>query len=196
MFLAIDIGNFNYRYVECSSTEIINRYNLVPTRFIHAICQCSSCRLVDNSLYIQSGNLTCIFCGLALRVIEICWDRNNCFINCLANVVLSCLFHFFEYFCRNLRCGFTFTLNLNPCITVISFNNFIWHHVHIFLNYIIVKSSAYQTLHGIYSIFWICDSLSFGRLPCQYLSILRVGNDRGCSSRSLCILYHLRRVSF
>jgi hypothetical protein len=75
--------NFNYavtdledRNIERSAPEVVDGNGLVFL-LIEAISECGGCRLIDNSLYIEAGNFSGIFCGLPLRVVKVSRHRND-----------------------------------------------------------------------------------------------------------------------
>src|ERR1700682_116085 len=68
--VAIRSFNFNYavtdfedRNIERSAPEVVDGNGLVFL-FIEAISECGGRRLIDNSLYIEAGNSSAVFCGL------------------------------------------------------------------------------------------------------------------------------------
>ena len=82
------ITDFNYGYIEGTAAKVVYQ-NLLLFLIIKSISKCCCCRLVDDTLYIQTGNLTCILCCLTLCVIEVCRYRDNRFCYTLTQIVLN-----------------------------------------------------------------------------------------------------------
>ena len=62
--------------IEGTTTEIIDGNNWWVS-MIKTVCQSSGCRLIDDMEDIKTSNLTCIFGGLLLSIIEVHQDCDN-----------------------------------------------------------------------------------------------------------------------
>ncbi len=71
------IADLDDGHIKCTAAEVIHQ-NLLLFLVVKAICQRCRCRLVDDTLYIQSCDLTCILCRLTLRIIEVCRNCDDC----------------------------------------------------------------------------------------------------------------------
>ncbi len=145
--LAINIGDFNHGDIESTTTQVIYRNGVIAFGFVHTISQCRRSRLINDTFYIKTSNLTGIFSGLTLRVIKVSRHGNNGFRNRLAQIILGGLFHFLQNFCRNLWRCFLVALSFHPSITIVGADNFVRHHRDVFLYDIIFELTTYQTLH-------------------------------------------------
>src|SRR6185369_2420866 len=67
------IVHFENRNIKRAAAEVIN-CDALDARLSESISQGCRCRLVDDALDFQSGNLACVFCCLSLRVVEIGGD--------------------------------------------------------------------------------------------------------------------------
>ena len=56
--------------IECPATKIVDG-NDRTLRTIETISKSSSCRLIDHTKDLETGNLTGVFCRLTLRIIEV-----------------------------------------------------------------------------------------------------------------------------
>ena len=60
----------NDRYIECTTTKVIY-HDLLLILIVKSISKCCCCRLIDDTFYIKSCNLTSIFCCLTLSIVEV-----------------------------------------------------------------------------------------------------------------------------
>ena len=67
-------ADFEHGDVECSAAEVEHRYLLILF-LVEAVGQCGRRRLIDDALYIESGDLPGVFRRLALGVVEV--SRNG-----------------------------------------------------------------------------------------------------------------------
>jgi NAD-specific glutamate dehydrogenase len=65
-------------HVECTSTQVENKNILFFSLLVQTVGNGSGRRLVDDTEHVQAGNSTGVLGGLALGVIEIGRDSNNC----------------------------------------------------------------------------------------------------------------------
>src|SRR5260221_9349139 len=74
------------RNVESSSSQIKNQYLFFTFFFFFfifiqrradTVCQSGSSRLIDNPQNIETSNGSCIFCSLALSIVEIRWASDD-----------------------------------------------------------------------------------------------------------------------
>ena len=164
--------------------------------FLHTIGHSSSCRLINNSFNIKTGNSTSIFCCLPLRIIEICRNCDDSSVNSLTEISLSCLFHFHQYKCSHLGWWIIFTFDLNPSITTWVPNNFVRHILCIALDWRLIESSSDQSLSSEDCVLRVSDCLSLSSSSYKSLTFVGEGNDRWCGSSTLCVFDNFRGASF
>ena len=131
---------------------------------IHAVRQRRRSGLVNNALDIEARDSASIFCGLTLRVVEICRDGNHRFFNFFAQKVFCRLFHFTQDLSRDLGRGKTIVFNLDPSIAIICLDDLVGHHLDVSLDYIVFKLPTYQSLNREQSIVRIRHRLALGGL--------------------------------
>ena len=103
LFVAINIGNFDNRNIESTTTQVINRdFTVALSGFVHTESQSGSGRLIDDAFYFQTSDAACIFGGLALAVVKVSRNGNHCFRNGFTQMCFSRLFHFAQDFSRHL----------------------------------------------------------------------------------------------
>ena len=139
---AVDIGNFDDRDIEGAATQVVDRDGFVAAGFVHTVGQCGSGRLVNNALNVQTGNAAGVFGRLTLAVVEVGRYGNDRFGDCFAQVVFGSLLHFLQHFRAYLRRCHFFAFYFNPSITVISFADFVRHHLDVFLDNVVFKATA------------------------------------------------------
>ena len=81
------LANFENRNVEGAATEVVDGDGLVLL-LVETIRKRCCRRLVHDALYVETRDLTGIFCRLTLRVIEICRNRDHGFRDSSTEVVL------------------------------------------------------------------------------------------------------------
>src|SRR6187549_2418631 len=83
------IAKLEDRNIEGTAAEVVNGDLFVFLLFVQPVGQGSSRRLVDNTLYFQTGNFTGVFGSLALTVVKIGRNGNNGFADRLAQESLG-----------------------------------------------------------------------------------------------------------
>ncbi|KAH3659726.1 hypothetical protein OGATHE_005771 [Ogataea polymorpha] len=173
-------SNVQQRNIESSSTKVEDQNVLLLVGFTstETVSNGSSGRLVDDSQHVQTSNGTSILSGLSLSVVEVSWNGNDGFLNLLANLGLSNLFHLGQDhrrdFLRREGLGLTQVLNLNLWVAVVV-NNLEWPRLDVFLHRLVRKSSTDQSLSIEHSVLWVQSSLILGSVTNQ--SLLRSESD-------------------
>src|SRR2546423_6477329 len=86
--------NREQRHIERTTTKIVDNNLRLFALLIQSVGNGGSGRLVDNAEDVQASDDTCIFSGLTLVVVEVCWDGNNRVGDLFAQVCLRNLLHF------------------------------------------------------------------------------------------------------
>ncbi len=90
------VAKFKNRDIECAAAKVEHSNFLFFVRFVETICKGGRCRLVHNTANFKARNLAGLFCGLALRVVEVCRNSDNGFSHFLSEVVFCCFLHFLK----------------------------------------------------------------------------------------------------
>ena len=88
--------DFEDRHVERPPAEV-KHADLFFLHLFEAVCQCSGSRLVDDTDDFQTGDLTSVFGGLALGVVEVRGDGDDGLVDLMAEVVLSCVLELHQH---------------------------------------------------------------------------------------------------
>ena len=73
--VCITIGRLNLKHtiaklqdgdIERTATKVEHCDALILVRLVKSVGKCCRCRLVDDTHYLQAGDLSCILCGLTL----------------------------------------------------------------------------------------------------------------------------------
>src|SRR5699024_3262892 len=88
-------------YIECTAAKVIY-HDLLFFLIVKSVCQCSRCRLVDDTFYIKTCDLSGILCSLTLCVIEISGNCDNSLCYFFAKVSFCICFQFLKDHCGNL----------------------------------------------------------------------------------------------
>ena len=180
MLFTIDIGDFDNRNIERASTQVINRdLTIAFFHLVHTKRQSGCGRLVDDALDVQARDAACVLGCLTLTVVEVSRHSNDGLGHFFAQKVLGGLFHFAQYIGRHLRGSELFVLGFDPCIAVVSFDNFVRHQVNVFLYGVFGKLAADQPFDSVKRVGWIGHSLSLSGRADQGLAVFHVGDDRG-----------------
>ena len=103
--MSITIGRLNLEYavaqledgdVERTATEVEYCDLLFFLSLVKTVCESSGCRLVYDTAYFQTCDLTGVLGGLTLRVIEICGDCDDSLGYGLTKIVFGSFLHFLE----------------------------------------------------------------------------------------------------
>ena len=101
----VSVGGFHFEYsvsefkdrdIEGSSAQVIDRNLHVLVFLVHAISKGSSSRLVDDSLYLQAGDLSRFFGGLTLGIVEVGRYGDDRFGYGLSQEILRSALHFLK----------------------------------------------------------------------------------------------------
>ena len=133
------------RNVEGAAAEIINRDGLVLF-LVEAVCHSGRRGLVDDSFHIQASNFSRIFGGLALRIIEIRGNGNDCVADLFSEVVLGGLLQFLKNQSGNLGRRVFLALGHDHDAVAIALH-FVGDHLHLCANFL--KAAAHETLDGV-----------------------------------------------
>ena len=189
-------ANFQNRDIERTAAEIVDRNDLVLL-LVQAICQSRSRWLINDTEYIQPGDLACVLGRLALSIIEVRRNGDDRLINLLSQIVLSGRLQFLKNHRGNLRRRIFLARNVDADISVLSLPYLVGHHFHFFVHFF--ETPAHESLDRIDRVFSVRHSLTFGYLPGQAFatfgkrhhgrrcaSAFLVGNDNRLSTLHYC----------
>ena len=116
------VADLDDGHIKGTAAQIVY-HDLLFLFVVKTICQCRRRRLVNNTLYLQTGNFACVFCSLTLSVIEICGNRNDCFSHLLPQITLCICLQLLQNHCGNLLRGIFLAVNRTSVIrTHVSLN--------------------------------------------------------------------------
>ena len=87
--------------VESAAAQIVD-HDLLIIFLVQTVSKSSCRRLVDDTLYIQTGDLAGVFGRLTLCVSEVCRNRDNCFGHGLSQISFCICFQLLKDHCRDL----------------------------------------------------------------------------------------------
>ena len=162
----LDDGN-----IEGTAAKVVY-HDLLLFLIVKAVCQCCSSRLVDDTFYIKSCDLTCILGCLSLCIVEVCRNSDNCLAYFLAQIVLCICFQLLQNHSGNLLRRIFLSVDV----------------------YFII--SSHVSLDGRDGLLGVGNCLTFCRLTYQTLTGLCKCYDRRCCSCSFCICNNCRFSTF
>ena len=162
LVLAVYVRNFDDGQIESTTTQVVHSNGTITALLVQAISQGRSSRLVDDPFHFQASNLASILGRLALAVIEVRRHGDHRFGYLFTQVVFCSLLHFLQNFCRHLRRRHFLPLHLNPGVTVVCLGDFVGHHLDVFLNHVIFKTTTNQSLDGVQSVVRVGHRLTLG----------------------------------
>ena len=136
------IADAQNRDIKCSAAEVVDG-NCFVFFLVQAVGKCGCGGFIDDAFHIQPGNLSGVFGGLALRVIEIGRDRDDGFGNFLTQVVFRRLLQFLENHGRDLLRAVLLALGNNHNVVTIGLD-FVGHHLQFFAD--LVVAPPHETL--------------------------------------------------
>mmetsp|Transcript_1878 Transcript_1878/g.2860 ORF Transcript_1878/g.2860 Transcript_1878/m.2860 type:complete len:666 (+) Transcript_1878:197-2194(+) len=192
------ITDFQDRDIKSTTSQIVHSNSFLSRAVFlgQTIGKSSSSRFVNDSLNIQTGNLTSVLGGLSLRVIKVSRHSDNSRVDSGANVSFSGFLHGGEDKGGNMLGRVRLSVAFNPCITVLSTNNFVGDGSLILLGFLRIETTTDQPLCGKEGSFGVGGSLTLGRDTNQSLTSVSEGNNRGSSTSTFSVLNHTRRSSF
>ena len=151
------IADFDDGNVECTAAQVVY-HDLLFVFVVQAVSQSCRCGFVDDTFYIQTSDLTSVFCSLSLRVVEVSRNCDNCFCYCFAQVSFRVCFQFLQDHSRDFlrRVAFAFDV------------------------YFIVFTHV--ALDGADCVVGVCDRLTFCCFTDQSFAVFcETNNGRSCS---------------
>ena len=175
------VAKFQYRNIVSTAAKVINSDFLVLRIFIESVCQSGCGRLVYNTLHFQTGYFTGFFGCLALSVVKVRRNGNNCAVDFFAKIIFCRLFHLLKYHGRKFLRRILAPVKLYARRVVRSLFYFV-RHAFCFL-FEMAVFLAHKTLDGVNSSFRVVHCLAFGGIA-------------GFAFTVLVERYHRRRRAF
>ena len=179
--------DFQNRNIERTATEVEYSDRFVFL-FIQPISECGRRWFVNNSLYVQASDLTCILGRLTLGVIEIRRNGDHGLIDLCSEIVFSRLLQLLQDHCRDLRRAILFALRGDSNVAVRCLFNLVGHLLDLVLHF--VKFAAHEPLYRKESIFRICHRLPLCDLTNQPVAIFCKCNHGRRRPSALRICYY------
>ena len=132
------------RDIEGTATEVEHGNLHILVSLVHTVSQSGSSRLVHDTLYFQTGNLSGFLGCLTLRVREVCGHGDNSFCYFLAQIVLGCLLHLLQNHGAQLLGSVQTAVNVHTGSVVLATYHRIGHARGFLLH--LVKGLAHETL--------------------------------------------------
>ena len=95
------VANLDDGYIKGTAAQVIY-HDLLLFLIVKTVSQSCRRRLVDDTLYFQTGNLARILGGLTLCIIKICRNRDHCLGNLLSQITLGICLQLLEDHSGNL----------------------------------------------------------------------------------------------
>ena len=162
------------RDIERTTTEVEHGDLHILVGLIHTVSQSGGCRLVHDTLHIQTGNLTSLLGSLTLRVREVGRHSDHSLCHLLSEIVLGSLLHLLQHHGRDFLRGVLTTVDVHTGITTLIHNR-IRHAVDFLLGLLPVLT--HKTLDRINGVLRVRDGLTLGRVTDLSLTILNKTND-------------------
>ena len=156
------VTDLDDRYIKGTATKVVY-HDLLFFFIVQTISKCCCGRLVDDTLYIQACDLTCILGSLTLGIIEVCGNCDNCLGNLLTQIALGICFQLLQDHCGDLLRRVFFAVNGTAAI------------------------GTHISLNGRNGLLCVGNCLTLCRLTDQSLTGLGKCYNRGCSSCAFCI---------
>ena len=165
------VADLDDRHIESTAAQVVY-HDFLLFFIVQAVCKGCRRRLVDDTFYIQPGDLSCVLGSLSLGVIEICRNSDDCFRHFLAQIILRVCFQLLQDHSGDLLRRIFLAVDL----------------------YFII--SSHVSLDGRDRLLGISHCLTFCRFAYQTLSGLGKCHDRRCCSRAFRIGDNRRFTAF
>ena len=161
--------------IKRTATEVEHGNLHVLVGLVHTISQGGCGGLVHDALHVQTGNLSGLLRGLALRVGEVGGNGNHRVGHLLAEIVLGGLLHLLQHHGRNFLWSILAAVDVDTGIaTLVHYRE--GHAVHLFLH--LAPVFAHEALDAVDGVFGVGDSLALGGVAHLALATLHESNDR------------------
>ena len=165
LLFAIDLCDLNNRDVERPPAQIVDRDLAISLFLLQPVRQRSCSRLIDDSFHIEARNFAGILGRLPLGIIKVSRHRDHRFSDLRAQIILSRFLHFLQNPRRHLGWRHLLAASLYPSISVLGFDDLVWHEVNVTLYDFFIKFSTDQSLRCEHRVAGIGDGLALGGLP-------------------------------
>ena len=109
------VTDLDDRYIEGTTTKVVY-HDLLLFFIVQTISKCCCGRLVDDTLYIQTCDLTGILGSLTLSIIEVCGNCDNCLGNLLTQIALRICFQLLQDHSGDFLWRVLLAVNIHPVI--------------------------------------------------------------------------------
>ena len=143
LILIARIGDFEDRDVERSAAQVKDDDFLVFT-LVQTVSKCCCGRLIDDTSHFESSDLTSILRGLTLCVVEICRNRDDGFVDLVAEVRLSRFLELSKHLSRDFLRRMLLVAHLDFHVLIRRAGDSVGNHFFLGLNF--VMSTPHETL--------------------------------------------------
>mmetsp|Transcript_27977 Transcript_27977/g.41494 ORF Transcript_27977/g.41494 Transcript_27977/m.41494 type:complete len:438 (-) Transcript_27977:128-1441(-) len=189
-YLEYSIINGKKGNIECSTSKIEYKNIGFSSGLVHTVSNCSSGRLVDNTLNLHSRNSSSILGSLTLSIVEVSRNGNNSVMDILSEESLGGLLHLLQDHGGNLLGSeillFSSNSNLNNRLVIVR-NNFVWNKLLIRLNRFVRVITSNETLYVKDGIFGVDGSLVLCSISNKTVSVVHESNVRRSNTVTLVI---------
>ena len=85
----LGFSDFDDGHIKSATTKIVHHYGRDGRKILQlGMPNSSSGRLGDHAHHVEASKLTCCFCGVLLRITEVCRDSNNTVLNRLILMII------------------------------------------------------------------------------------------------------------
>lgn len=170
------VAKFEDRNIERTAAEVVHGDLHVAVLLVHAVSQCGSGRLVDDTAHLQTCDFARLLGGLTLRVGEVGRNRDDGFRNLLSEVILGSLLHLLKDNRRNLLRRVLTSVDIDAGRIVVALDDFIRSACDIGGHLIVTL--AHETLDREDRAFGVGDSLTLGGVAHLALAVRRESHYR------------------
>ena len=163
-------------HVMRSTAQVKHDNLLVGCFLVETVSERCRSRLVDDPLHFKPRDFACLFCGLALRVVEVGRNSDHRTCHFMSEVILGGFLHFLERHRADLLRRVQAIVNFHPRGVVVATHNLVRDARNFRLH--LVERTAHEALDRIDRLLGVRDGLTLGRLADFALSAFHKGDDR------------------
>ena len=169
------VAHFENRDIECAAAEVEYGDGFVLF-LVESVCKRGRCRLIDNALYFESGDLACVFGRLPLSVVEISGNRDYRRSDLFAEVCFGGFLELGQDHCRHFGGRLFLSKYFHACVAIVAGNYLVGNQLHFLRNFVIAPS--HKALDGVNGVFRVGYRLPLCDLAHQSFSGLCEAHDR------------------
>ena len=201
--VGIAVGGEHFEYaatkfedgdIEGTAAQVEHGNLHILVSLVDTVGQCGCRRLVDDALYIESGDLTGFLGSLTLRVAEVGRHGDDSFGHLLSKVVFGGLLHLLERHGRDFLRRILASVDFDARCVVVAAYHGVGHTCDFLLH--LVVGLTHEALDGVDGALGVGDGLTLGGVAHLALAAFDESHDARCGALTFAVCDNYGFVSF